>query len=238
MPSNRKVGREILQFRGERISDFLQQVGLVPQPNLIPTRRSCIQGYGGEVFVNSDEKAYQRDDAMVDRVLRNTQCSKPCLLEGDLSSCNLNPGPLKRLICALLAAAWDAKTKYSHAMHPDRFQITCDATLVQNIEWSDYRMRGDFSLPAPKNIFDATINWVFMKLFYYSEKRINDFAYGKLAGDKDCAKAMVLCQAKIRKEFRVARSMSWSLEQTCYIIDRIPEEHFVACRDLCGKSLG
>ncbi|KAM0703923.1 hypothetical protein Q7P35_008929 [Cladosporium inversicolor] len=237
VPSARKAGREILRFRGERISDFLQQVGLVPQSHLILTRKSCIQGYGGEVFVDRNENAYKSDNAMVDRVMRNTQCSKPCLLEGDLAVCNLNPGPFKRLICALLAAAWDAKARYSHAMQPGTFQITCDATSVQNIEWSDYRMRGNFSLPAPDNTFEATINWIFMKLFHYSESRIQAFACGQLAGDKDYAKATILCQTRVQKEFRVARSTSWTLEQVCYIVDRIPEEHFAACRDSCGKSL-
>lgn len=232
--------RRVLQIKpilGKSVSDFLQQVGLVPQSHLILTRKSCIQGYGGEVFIDRNENAYKSDNAIVDRVMRNTQCSKPCLLEGDVSLCNLNPGPFKRLICALLAAAWDAKAKYSHAMQPGTFQITCDATSVQNIEWSDYRMRGNFSLPAPDNTFEATINWIFMKLFHYSESRIQAFACGKLAGDKDYAKATILCQARVQKEFRVARSTSWTLEQVCYIVDRIPEEHFAACRDSCGKTL-
>lgn len=238
VPSKRRAGRETLQFRGEQISCFLQQVNLVSQHSFTPTRRSCIQGYRGELFVDRDDKAYKGDHEMVDRVLWNTRCAKPCLLDENLSSCNLNPGPFKRLICALLAAAWDAKARYSRPMQPDTFQITCDATLVQDIEWSEYRMGGNFSLPAPENIFEATINWVFMNLFYHSKTRIRNFGYDKLAGDKDCAKAMVLCQAQIRKEFRVARSTSWSLEQTCYIVDRIPEEHFVHCRDSCGESLG
>lgn len=175
---------------------------------------------------------------MVGRVLKNTQCAKPCLLEGEnLSRCNLNPGPFKRLICAVLVAACDANTKYSHPMQPDAYQITCDATLVQNITWSDYRQGGYFSLPAPDNVFEATINWVFMELFNYSERRIPAFGYGGLVGDKDSAKAAVLCRARLWKEFRVARSTSWTLEQICYIVDRIPEEHFLACRDLCGEIL-
>jgi hypothetical protein len=129
VPSNGRAGRETLQFRGEQITS---RSSISTQ--LDPTRKSCIQGYGGEQFIERDEKAYKRDDEMVDRVLRNTQCAKPCLLEKDLSSCNLNPGPFKKLICALLAAAWDAKTRYSRPMQPDTFQITCDATLVQKIE--------------------------------------------------------------------------------------------------------
>lgn len=39
VPSNRKAGREMLRFRGERISDFIQQVALIPKPSLVPTRR-------------------------------------------------------------------------------------------------------------------------------------------------------------------------------------------------------
>lgn len=240
VPSNDKAGREILHFRKERISDFIQQVCLVPHLSLTPTHGSCIQGYGGEIFVDKDDKAYKRNNEMIDHILRNTKCAKPCLLKGDWTrtSCNLNPGPFKRIVCALLAAAWNANAKFAHPMQPNTYQITCDATLVQNIKWSKYAMNGKFGVPSPKNTFEATINWVFCDLFMYTEDRIQSFGYALVAGDKDCAKRMVLCQAKILKEFRVARSASWTLEQTCYIVDRIPEEFFRHCRDSCGESLG
>jgi hypothetical protein len=229
VPSNSKAGGEVLQFRGERISDFLRQVSLPPDSILVPTRESCIQGFGGEDFIDKDDKAYRRINEKADSVLRNTQCAKPCLLEQDFSSCNLNPGPFKRIVCALLLAAWNAKAEYPNAMQPGTFQITCDARTLQNIEWSEYRMGGTFSQPPPENTFEATINWVFMELSHYTISRIGSFGYAKFANNKDCAKAMVLCQAQIWKEFRIARSMSWTLEQVCYIVERIPEEHFVCC---------
>jgi hypothetical protein len=55
------------------------------------------------------------------------------------------------ILCAILTAACDA-------MQPDTFQIACDATMVESIKWSDYRITGESSLPTPKTIFDATVN--------------------------------------------------------------------------------
>jgi hypothetical protein len=62
------------------------------------------------------------------------------------------------ILCAILTAACDAKAKYLHAMQPDTLQIACDATMVESIKWSDYRITGESSLPTPKTIFDATVN--------------------------------------------------------------------------------
>jgi hypothetical protein len=46
------------------------------------------------------------------------------------------------------------------------------------------------------------------------------------------------CSDDIEKAFYVARNASWSLEQTCYIIDRIPEKHHaIYCPYLADKVL-
>ncbi|KAK6437038.1 hypothetical protein LTR95_006769 [Oleoguttula sp. CCFEE 5521] len=103
---------------------------------------------------------------------------------------------------------------------------------MEHIEWSEYRVDAAVSQPPPRSTFEATINWVFLVLAYYTESRICDYGYNETFGHKHCAKARLLCQTQIWKEFRIARSTSWTLEQICYIIDRVPEEQYTHCREI------
>ena len=85
-------------------------------------------------------------------------------------------------------------------------------------------MCGKFSKPRPKTTSEATVNWVFESLASYASTRNNLICDGAAIDDMDYVKGMTLGDSDIMKAFRVART--WSLEQTCYIVDRIPDSHF------------
>lgn len=230
VPPEGKVGEEVLLFRGERIADYVRYIGPGSQSSLEQMHHSCIQGYGGERFLNHDDEAFKDiipED--IEMILENKHCARPCLLDSkNLASCYLNPGPFKRIIYTLLVAAWDADTAHKNMatvpLRPLHFEITCDAKLVGDITWTEYYATGDFSKPRPKNTFEATVGWVFELLARYSETRNDMIRSGASIDDMDYIKAATLRGEKLVKAFRVARSTSWSLEQTCYIVDRIPEE--------------
>lgn len=105
------------------------------------------------------------------------------------------------------------------------FEITCDGRLLGNIEWEGYRMSGEFGKPCPNNTFDATVNWVFELLALYSRTRSDLICSGAAIDDMDYIKGTTLGNSDIMEAFRVARGTSWSLEQTCYILDRISEKN-------------
>jgi hypothetical protein len=227
VPPKGKVG--VLLFRGEKIGDYVYCIAPGSQPSLEQTHESCIQGYGGEGFINRDDEAY-RDITLEDTemILENQHCARPCLLDSTRLACsNLSPGPFKRLMYTLLAKAWEAdgvvKSEPTVLSKPSHFKITCDARIFGDIEWEEYCMSGEFSKPWPNNSFEATVNWVFDLLALYSGTR-NDLIYsGAAIDDMDYLKGTTLGNSELKKAFRVARGTSWSLEQTCYIVDRIPE---------------
>jgi len=164
--------------------------------------------------------------------VEDTRCSKPCLLDsGNLVAYNLSPGHLKRIICTLLALAWsyDHQTSVntvSAPMQPGRFEFTCDAKVVQNISWTTFGMTGKFCKPKSSTTFQATVNWAFELLVLYSLSRLDGLGRCQSAYASRYKEAMILSTDRsIKRAFRVARDASWSLEQTCLIIDRIPEVH-------------
>ena len=227
VPPQGRVGEEVLQFCGEKIADFVSQVGMIHRVRSnIPTRLSCVRGYNGEAFFETGDAVYEHVS------VRDTRCSRPCLLDsGNLVAYNLSPGHLKRIICTLLTTAWnyDHQTSvntFLTPMQPGRFEATCDAKVVQNISWTTFNMTGKFCKPEPSTTFGATVNWVFDLLTRYSESRLNDLHRCPTARASRFKGAMILRRDhSIERAFRVARDTSWSLEQICFIIDRIPEEH-------------
>lgn len=207
VPPQGKVGEEVLQFCGKKIADFVAQVGTHHQErSKILTRLSCVQGYDGEGFLETGDAVY-----------------------------NLTPDHLKRIICTLLAIAWSQNDQTNDQttmntvtvpMQPGKFDITCDASVIQDISWTTYCMTGEFSRPRPKTTFEATVNWVFELLALYSASRLRNIHHRPLARASRFKEAMILQRGhSIERTFRVARDTSWSLEQICYIVDRIPEEH-------------
>jgi hypothetical protein len=203
VPPQGKVGEEVLQFCGKKIADFVAQVGTHHQErSKILTRLSCVQGYDGEGFLETGDAVY-----------------------------DLTPEHLKRIVCTLLAIAWshnDQKTKNTVTvpMQPGKFDITCDASVIQDVSWTAYCMTGEFSRPRPETTFEATVNWVFELLALYSASRLENLPCCPLARASRFKEAMILQRGhSIERTFRVARDTSWSLEQICYIVDRIPEEH-------------
>jgi hypothetical protein len=98
-----------------------------------------------------------------------------------------------------------------------------DARLLGDIEWEEYCMAGEFSKPWPKNTFEATVNWVFELLAFYSRTRNDLICSGAAIDDMEYIKGTTLGDSELLKAVRVARETSWSLEQTCYIVDRISE---------------
>jgi hypothetical protein len=227
VPPQGRVGEEVLQFCGEKITDFVGQVGMNHRVrSKIPTRLSCVRGYDGEGFLEIRNAVYE------DVSVEDTRCSRPCLLDsGNLVAYNLSPGHLKRIICTLLATARsydDHKpvNTVSAPMQPGRFEITCDAKVVQNISWTTFCMTGKFRKPEPSTTFEATVNWAFELLDLYSVSRLVGLGRCESAYASRYKEAIILpTDGSIERAFRVARDTSWSLEQTCLIIDRIPEEH-------------
>jgi hypothetical protein len=67
------------------------------------------------------------------------------------------------------------------------------------------------------------VNWTFALLALYSRTRHDLICSGAAIDDMDYIKGTTLGDSDITKAFRVARGTSWSLEQTCYIVDQIPE---------------
>jgi hypothetical protein len=227
VPPQGRVGEEVLQFCGEKIADFVSQVGMDHRVrSKIPTRLSCVRGYDGEGFLETGDAVYE------DVSVEDTRCSRPCLLDsGNLVAYNLSPGHLKRIVCTLLATAWvyDLQTtvnKVPAPMQPGIFEITCDAKVVQNISWTTYCMTGKLCEPEPRTTFEATVNWAFDLLSRYSGARLNNLHRCPAARASRFKEAMILRRDhSIKRAFRVARDTCWSLEQTCLIIDRISEEH-------------
>ncbi|KAK4551535.1 hypothetical protein LTR86_011098 [Recurvomyces mirabilis] len=236
IPSTRQCGQRILQWRREKISDFISLISTSVAVVSKTTQTACIHGYGGEMFMDPNEPAYQTlrmgSDIVRAEILQNSNCQRPCLIDTGLTQCHLNPGPLKRLMCALLVKAWYSKDEHHYAMQPETFRITCTA-ILDSITFTKFRMPPDFSKPKPLNTFEATISYVFLEMATNTESRSDGLSYGKFSNDT--AKGMVLCRKGILDNFRVARSASWTLEQMCFIVDRIPEEHFVKCRDECAE---
>lgn len=231
VPAKRKAGKEKLQFRREKIADFVAQVESFHQnQSFVSTLQSCIQGYGGERFVDRHDIAYKNmlpEDARM--ILENKHCAEPCQLDStDLAACNLNPGPFKRILCLLLVQAqrFDKVIEKmgKEPMQPHSFQVTCDAKLVGDIRWTKYCMKGKFSELQPRTTFEATVNWIFELLAQYSETRNANIQDGGFVEEIDYVKAMTFWPHRIEAAFRTARYKSRSLEQTCYIVDRIPEE--------------
>jgi hypothetical protein len=227
VPPKGKVG--VLLFRGEKIEDHIYRIAPGSQPSLEQKHESCIQGYGGEGFIDRDDEAYKDiKPEDIEMILENKHCARPCLLDSKrLAYSILSPGPFKRLMCTLLAKAWDAggvnKSTSTVPLQPFHFKITCDARLLGDIEWEEYCMAGEFSKPWPKNTFEATVNWVFELLALYSRTRDDLICSGAAIDDMDYIKGTTLGNSELLKAFRVARGTSWSLEQTCYIVDRISE---------------
>lgn len=230
VPPNGKVGEESLFCCGEKIADFVTQIRADHQlRNMIPAHVSCIEGYGGDRFLENGDVVHRnlsiRDLGVM---VENERCREPCFLNSrNLVACNLTPGPLKSVMCTLLASAWNVDKTYKNAvvkepMQPDKFEVTCDARVLRNVSWTTCRITGRFSEPVPRTTFEATVNWVFELLNRYAKTRWNNLARGPSIGG-DHKEAMTLKDDEIKKGFRAARDMSWSLEQTCYIIDRIPE---------------
>ena len=227
VPPKGKVG--MLLFRGEKIGDYLYRIAPGSQPSLKQTYESCIQGYGGEIFIDRDDGAYKditQED--IEIILENKHCARPCLLDSKrLAFSNLSPGPFKRLMYILLVKAWDSwglhESTSTVPLQPSHFEITCDGRLFGDIEWEAYCMGGEFSKPCPKNTFEATVNWIFELLTLYSRTRNDLICSGAAIDDVDYLKGTTLGHNDIMKAFRAARGTSWSLEQTCYIIDRISE---------------
>lgn len=136
-----------------------------------------MRGYDGESFLETGDAVYEYVSKEVRR------CSRPCLLDsGNLVAYNLSPGHLKRIVCTLLATAWE----YDHQttmntvpapMQPGRFEITCDAKVVQNTSWTIYCVKGEFRKPEPRTTFEATVklkNWAFDLFARYSESRLRN----------------------------------------------------------------
>ena len=228
VPPKGKVG--VLNFRGEKIEDYVRHIPPGSQSSMEQKHESCIQGYGGEGFVNRRDEAYKditpEDE---DMILDNIHCARPCLLDSTrLAHCNLSPGPFKRLVCTILAKAWNtdgmSKSTPTVLLQPLHFKITCDGRLFGGIEWGKYSVGGEFSKPPARNTFEATVNWIFELLALYARTRDDVICSGAAIDDMDYIKGTTLTDSDIMKAFRVAHGTSWSLEQTCYIIDRIPEK--------------
>lgn len=100
------------------------------------TTSSCIQGWGGQVFVNRRDKSYGEFDEYTANIINNTGCSQPCILKKkSISHCNLNPGPFQRLMCAFVVEAWRVIPLYAQPMQPHKFQITCDGFIMGKVQW-------------------------------------------------------------------------------------------------------
>ena len=205
---------------------------------VLASRNTCIHGWEGEAYVDRTIEAYQDTNMDTEHIVNNTACSNPCFLDRDsLIFGNLNPEPLKRLANTLLTLAWTAYEKghYQKPMHPDHFKLTCDGELViRTMRWVHFdlpstRMPSKFAEPPPQITFEATINSVFEMFSSNTKGRIYAFAIG--TEHKYTKQSVVLCPEKIRKEFQVARSGPWTLEQMLWIVDRIPEVHVSACPD-------
>lgn len=74
----------------------------------------------------------------VSMILDNRHCAEPCLLDStNMATCNLNPGPFKRIACILLVQAWNLdkvdKNAEKEPMQPKNSKITYDANLVGDI---------------------------------------------------------------------------------------------------------
>ena len=108
MPTAEQAGMMTLGFRREQIT---------------PATVCCIQGHGGEQFVDRADRAYQWLGPITDNIVNNRACRHPCVLDIDsISECNLNPGPFKRLMCALLVEAWRVNHQFGQPMQASRFQ--------------------------------------------------------------------------------------------------------------------
>lgn len=240
VPTTDQARLELLGFRREPIVQFINdRIKYTHRLRMSQHIRSssCIQGFGGEAFVNREDEAYNHEDKYTKEIIGNLRCFKPCLLGDvdDLFACSLNPGPFKRIMCSFLIEAWRVNTNFSQPMQPKTFKVTCDAWLVEDIQWIPFRL-AVFSQPRPTNTFEATINWAFFVLWENTDRRILNFPTF-MAICYDCRKEMVLCQKRINTAFKLARKKKWTLEQTCYILDSITEEYFVTCRDHGRKTL-
>lgn len=135
----------------------------------------------------------------------------------------------------LLATAWTydhqaTVSTVSDPMQPGRFEITCDARVVQNVLWTTFCMKGKLCKPKPSRTFDATVNWAFESLNLYSASRLQGLNRCQSAHASRFREAMIFrTDRSIKRAFSVARDTSWSLEQTFVITDRIPEKYHPLC---------
>lgn len=235
VPSKSKAGTKVLSFRGEEIATYVRSIKQGSLPSGKQHYASCIQGYGGERFLDRNDPAFKNlisED--IDMILLNNLCSEPCVIDSRrLAFCNLNPGPFKRILCTILARAWEITTVYKDnfrgVMQPFHFDITCDAKPISNLAWGDWDLRGYFSSPPPQNTFEATVNWVFDLLYRFAEERSRLFLDHRNPSIEhlDHVKCIMVSPQEVQDAFRVARSTTWSLEQICYIVNRIPERSYL-----------
>ena len=131
---------------------------------------------------------------------------------------------------AILVEAWEVKDQSSEPMQPKTFLITCDAHIVRDVVWAPFTLRR-FAQPRPKNTFEATINWVYFKMDCYTDRRMDRFSRSIPLGNLDTLREALLCPRSIVNGFQLSRKKGWALEQMCFIIDSVAEEHFVFCRE-------
>lgn len=245
VPTTPELDLERLGFRREIVSAFIQE-RRVPEtppsagerssdhtlsPDELPNQQTCVSGRGGEAFIDTGDKAYQGSNPLIHDIITNAGCGSPCLLnQHQLTNCNLNPGPFKRLMWAILVEAWKTNHKFAEPMQPDTFSITCDAYVVGDVTWTPFRLL-EFVEPRPNDTFESTISWIFSTMNSYSSGRMIYFSRSAGLGNIDTLRRVLLCPRSIDEEFQLSRSKNWTLEQTCFIIDSVTEDPYVFCRD-------
>jgi hypothetical protein len=238
VPATSELDHKALGFRKEIVSAFIQERRLLEtsshhilSPDEVPGKKTCVSGRGGEAFIDTGHKAYQGSNPLIHSVITNAGCGQPCLLnQGGLADCNLNPGPFKRLMWAILVEAWKVNHKFAKPMQPDTLLITCDAFVVGDLTWAPLRLT-KFVEPPPNDTLEATIIWLFLEMEIYTGRRMGSFCRSIALGNLDTLKKVLLCPQSIDKEFQLSRSKDWTLEQMCFIIDSVTEEPFLFCRD-------
>lgn len=238
VPATPELDLKRLGFRGEIIAAFIQERRVLGTSshhtlNLDKAlgKQTCVSGRGGEAFIDTGDKAYQGSSPLIHGIISNAGCGQPCLLdETQLAGCNLNPGPFKRLMWAILVEAWKMNHKFAKPMQPDTLLITCDAFVVEDLTWTPLRLM-KFVEPPPNDTLEATISWIFLEMEIYTGRRMGSFCRSCGLGNLDTLKKVLLCPRSIDKEFQLSRSKDWTLEQMCFIIDSVIEEPFSFCRD-------
>ena len=111
--------------------------------------------------------------------------------------------------------------------------LTCHGELVVGtmhriqFDLPNTRISGKFAEPPPQNTFKETVNSVFEIFSSSTKEPIRAFAIG--TEHQDTKRSVVLCPEHVWKEFQIARSGPWTLEQVLWTVDRIPEMHAPAC---------